>query len=136
MIQAEALMAAGAVAACIQGDFAKYMPHLFEPLLAGLRNFQAASVCSVAVVTLGDVLNAGSIAPEMCDRVMQTLLEGLKTPELDKDIKPRIINTFGDVALNVDTQFEKYLGMVMTVIATAANKVEQEVQADPSNEVL
>eukprot|EP01059_Diplonema_ambulator_P031904 TRINITY_DN6011_c1_g1_i1.p1 TRINITY_DN6011_c1_g1~~TRINITY_DN6011_c1_g1_i1.p1 ORF type:complete len:855 (+),score=336.73 TRINITY_DN6011_c1_g1_i1:57-2621(+) len=136
-VQEEAFMAVGAIANALGEDFAVYLESFFPLLCKGLKNFEAASVCTIAVGTLSDVLSAvkTKIAP-CCDDMMMILLQNLGNGELDKDVKPAIISTFGDVALNIDAHFEKYLPVVMQVISTAAVKVNEEVQKNPDNEDL
>jgi len=120
-VQEEALMAVGALANAVEGDFEKYMLHIKEYLARGLRNWQEHSVCSVAVGTIGDICRAinEKIFP-FCDEIITLLLEDLKNPNLDRTVKPPILVCFGDIALAIGGAFEKYLGIVMTVLAQAS----------------
>jgi importin subunit beta-1 len=120
-VQEEALMAVGAVATATEGVFEKYMPH-FRPFLSlGLSNYEEHSVCQVAVGVLGDVCRAleAKVLP-YCDEMVQLLLRNLQNPALNRNVKPAILSCFGDIALAIGKDFEKYMSVTMTMLVQAS----------------
>jgi len=128
-VHEEALMAVGAVANASEAHFEKYMPH-FRPFLSlGLSNFEEHQVCAVAVGVVGDICRAleSKVLP-YCDEVVGLLLRNLQNPALNRDVKPPILSCFGDIALAIGGQFEKYLPVTMTMLDQAA-----QTSVNPTN---
>eukprot|EP01117_Protostelium_nocturnum_P006894 TRINITY_DN2471_c0_g1_i1.p1 TRINITY_DN2471_c0_g1~~TRINITY_DN2471_c0_g1_i1.p1 ORF type:complete len:845 (-),score=225.27 TRINITY_DN2471_c0_g1_i1:390-2924(-) len=117
----EALMAIGAVANAIEGEFNKYMPHLRPFLVAGLKNSEEYTVCSVSVGLVGDIARAinNKISP-YCDEIITILLSDLQSATLHRDVKPPILSAFGDIALAIGKDFQKYLYAVMDMLNQAS----------------
>jgi len=121
-VHEETLMGVGALANAIEGDFEKFVPHFVPFLLNGLRNWQEYEVCSIAVGVVGDIARSIQIkiAP-YTDQIIQVLLEDLKNPELNRNVKPPILSSFGDIALALSGNFEKYLPVVVVVLQHASS---------------
>jgi len=119
-VHEEALMAIGALANAIEAEFEKYMPSLRLFLLMGLRNHEEYAVCSVAVGVVGDISRAiqRKISPH-CDEIITILLGNLQNPALNRSVKPPILSCFGDIALAICGDFQKYLAVVMTMLQQA-----------------
>jgi len=128
-VHEEALMAVGAVANATELGFEKYMPH-FRPFLSlGLSNSEEHQVCAVAVGVVGDICRAleAKVLP-YCDEVVHLLLRNLQNPALNRNVKPPILSCFGDIALAIGGQFEKYLQVTMTMLHQAS-----QTEVDTSN---
>jgi len=120
-VHEEALMAVGAIANAVEGDFEKYMAHFKPCLTLGLRNYEEHSVCSVSVGVVGDVARAlnAKLLPH-CDEIISLLLQDLQNPLLNRNVKPPILSCFGDVALAIGGEFVKYLNVVMSMLQQAS----------------
>lgn len=130
-VHEEALMAVGSVANATEGNFEKYMPH-FRPFLSlGLSNYQEHQVCAVAIGVVGDICRAleAKVLP-YCDEVVHLLLRNLQNPALNRNVKPPILSCFGDIALAVGGQFEKYLQVTMSMLVQAASTTVDEENDD------
>jgi len=121
-VHEEALMAVGAVANATEMQFEKYMPH-FRPFLSlGLSNYEEHQVCAVAIGVVGDVCRAleTKVLP-YCDEIVQLLLRNLQNPALNRNVKPPILSCFGDIALAVGGNFEKYMQVTMSMLVQASS---------------
>lgn len=117
----EALLAVGAVADTTGKGFSRYMQHFMPVLAQALSNLEHYQVCSIAVTVVGDICRAlGQDVVDYSDNVVYLLLEALRSPTLDRSVKPPILSCFGDVAMAVKGQFEKYLRQVMECMQEAA----------------
>ncbi|DAZ92715.1 TPA: hypothetical protein N0F65_012409 [Lagenidium giganteum] len=118
----EAFMAAGALANAVGSHFEVYMP-LFGPiLLLGLRNSEEYMVCSVAVGVVGDLCRAlEKKVLSLCDDIVSALIDILKNPALNRSVKPPVLSCFGDIALAVEGDFERYVASSMLMILQAAD---------------
>jgi importin subunit beta-1 len=137
-VHEETLMAVGALASALSFDFDRYMKAFAPFLYNGLRNQQEEQVCSVSISILGDVCAAlgDKIAP-YCNDIMTILLQNLHSPQLSKNIKPPIIAVFGDIALAIQGEFEKYLQYVGIVLKQASEaQVDDKVRSDEMIEYL
>jgi len=121
-VHEDALMAVGALANAIEGEFVRYLQSdLMKYLYGGLSNWEAHSVCSVAVGVVGDICRAigDKIAP-YCDEIINLLLQNLRHASLNRDVKPPILSCFGDIAFAIGGHFDKYLPIVMEVLNQAS----------------
>lgn len=117
----EAMLAIGALAYAAGTDFAKYMPEFYRYLEMGLQNFEDYQVCAITVGVVGDICRAleDKILP-YCDGVMTQLLKDLSSNQLHRSVKPPIFSCFGDIALAIGENFEKYLMYAMPMLQSAA----------------
>lgn len=123
-VQEDALMAASTLVEVLGDKFVKYMD-AFRPFLAlGLKNHAEHQVCSAAVGLTGDICRAlGSKVLPFCDDVMTMLLENLGNNNVHRSVKPQILSVFGDVALAIGPEFNKFLDIVLQTLAQASTAV-------------
>ncbi|KAF1793323.1 Importin [Phytophthora cactorum] len=105
----EAFMAAGALANVVGPKFEVYMQYFGPVVLMGLKNSEEYMVCSVAVGVVGDLCRSleGKILP-LCDEIVAALIEILKNPMLNRSVKPPVLSCFGDIALAIEGEYERY----------------------------
>ncbi|KAJ7945076.1 importin subunit beta-1-like [Quillaja saponaria] len=117
----EAMLAIGALAYAAGLDFAKYMPGFYKCLEMGLQNFEDYQVCAITVGVVGDICRAmeDKVLP-YCDGIMTQLLKDLSSNQLHRSVKPPIFSCFGDIALAIGENFEKYLMYAMPMLQSAA----------------
>lgn len=117
----EAFMAAGALANVVGPKFEVYMQYFGPVVLMGLKNSEEYMVCSVAVGVVGDLCRAleGKIQP-LCDEIVAALIEILKNPMLDRSVKPPVLSCFGDIALAIEGEYERYAVSSLQMILQAA----------------
>ncbi|CAL5344172.1 unnamed protein product [Camellia sinensis] len=120
-VHEEAMLAIGALAYATGPDFMKYMPEFYKYLEMGLQNFEEYQVCAVTVGVVGDICRAleDKVLP-YCDGIMTQLLKDLSSNQLHRSVKPPIFSCFGDIALAVGENFEKYLMYAMPMLQSAA----------------
>ncbi|KAI5329242.1 hypothetical protein L3X38_028639 [Prunus dulcis] len=117
----EAMLAIGALVYSTGADFAKYMTEFYKYLEMGLQNFEDYQVCAITVGVVGDICRAleDKILP-FCDGIMTQLLKDLSSNQLHRSVKPPIFSCFGDLALAIGENFEKYLMYAMPMLQSAA----------------
>ncbi|EPS68839.1 hypothetical protein M569_05926, partial [Genlisea aurea] len=127
-VHEEAMLAIGALAYATGPNFAKYMPDFYKYLEMGLQNYEEYQVCAITVGVVGDISRAieDKIQP-YCDGIMSQLLKDLSSNELHRSVKPPIFSCFGDIALAIGENFDKYLSYAMPMLQSAA-----ELSARPS----
>ncbi|KAG2410893.1 Importin subunit beta-1 [Vigna angularis] len=127
----EAMLAIGALAYATGADFAKYMTEFYKYLEMGLQNFEDYQVCAITVGVVGDVCRAleEKILP-YCDGIMTQLLKDLSSNQLHRSVKPPIFSCFGDIALAIGENFEKYLIYAMPMLQSAAELSAHTAGAD------
>jgi len=131
-VHEEALLAVGSLANCVESKFEKYMSAFRPFLITGLKNYSSQQVCGIAVGVVNDVTRVlGKKIEPYCDEICSTLFEDLKSPNLNRDIRPVILATFGDIAMAIGGKFKKYLDFVMGILQQAS-----QTQVDPNNEDL
>lgn len=120
-IHEEALLAIGAIANRVEGNFEKYMQHFKPFLMFGLANAQEHHVCTVAVGIVGDLTHAlKDKLMRYCDEIMQKLLVNLGNPNIERNVKPHIISCFGDIALAIGGNITRYINYIMTMLQQAS----------------
>ncbi|KAJ0961102.1 hypothetical protein J5N97_000917 [Dioscorea zingiberensis] len=116
-VHEEAMLAIGALAYATGSDFVKYMqgfyPYL-ERVFKIMRSIRALE---------------DKILP-FCDGIMTQLLKDLSSNQLHRSVKPPIFSCFGDIALAIGENFEKYLIFTMPMLLSTAELVAQVAVAD------
>ncbi|GHP04367.1 hypothetical protein PPROV_000312100 [Pycnococcus provasolii] len=120
-VHEECMLAIGTLASVVGPEFEKYLSHLFVYIDAGLKNIRDKDVCTVTVGVVGDICRAmeDKILP-FCDKIMLVLLEDLRSPDLHRSVKPGMLSCFGEIALAVGPNYEKYLPYALPVLTSAA----------------
>ncbi|KAK1326977.1 Transportin-1 [Acorus calamus] len=120
-VHEEAMLAIGALAYATGRGFEKYMQEFYPYLEMGLQNYEEYQVCSSTVGVVGDLCRAldDKILP-FCDGIMTQLLKDLSSSQLHRSVKPPIFSCFGDIALAIGGNFEKYLMYAMPMLQSAA----------------
>ncbi|XP_074281624.1 importin subunit beta-1-like [Silene latifolia] len=130
-VHEEAMLGIGALAYAAGPEFAKYMTQFYKYLEMGLQNFEEYQVCAITVGVVGDLCRAmeDKILP-YCDGIMTQLLKDLSSNQLHRSVKPPIFSCFGDIALAIGENFEKYLMYAMPMLQSAADLSSQTAGAD------
>lgn len=122
----EALLAVGALAEAAGKEFNRYMPHFMPTLQHALGNIAHHQICAIAVSVVAELCRAlGKDLLAYSDNIVNLLLEALKSPSLDRSVKPPILSCFGDIAMAVKASFEEYLMQVMACMKQAAESSAQ-----------
>jgi len=118
---ADSFSAISALADLVGPDFEKYMAALQPFLVAGLRQFDAYQVCSIAVGLVGDIARGieGKIDP-FTKEIMEALVDSLKDTTLHRSVKPTVLSCFGDIAMALGARFEQYLQFSMMLLLQAS----------------
>ncbi|CAH2066913.1 unnamed protein product, partial [Iphiclides podalirius] len=76
----------------------------------------------LAVGLTGDICRAlkSKVLP-YCDEIICLLLENLGDPSIHRSVKPQILSVFGDIALSIGPDFEKYFAIVMQMLQQASH---------------
>ena len=129
-VHEDAMLAIGALAHAVGPGFIKYMDKFKKYLDAGLKCVSEHQVCSITVGVVGDICRAldNKIQP-YCDQILAQLLADLRNNDLNKDVKPPIIACFGDIALAIGVEFDRYLAYVMPMIGSAMQLSRQALQS-------
>ncbi|CAO2821335.1 unnamed protein product [Amaranthus hypochondriacus] len=130
-VHEEAMLGIGALAYATGPEFLKYMNEFYKYLEMGLQNFSDYQVCAVTVGVVGDLCRAleDKILP-YCDGIMTQLLKDLSSNQLHRSVKPPIFSCFGDIALAIGENFEKYLMYSMPMLQSAADLSAHTAGAD------
>uniref|UniRef100_A0ACD5VYL1 Uncharacterized protein n=1 Tax=Avena sativa TaxID=4498 RepID=A0ACD5VYL1_AVESA len=107
----KAALAIGALARAIGPDFADHMPIL-------LQYFNVKRLFPTYLQVIGNIFHVlGDRILPYCDDMMDVLYRGLSKPTL----KPAILECFGEIALAIGKNFDKYLEAVMKRLKDAAD---------------
>ncbi|XP_008806235.2 importin subunit beta-1-like [Phoenix dactylifera] len=130
-VHEEAMLAIGALAYATGANFVKYMQGFYPYLEMGLQNFEEYQVCAITVGVVGDLCRAleDKVLP-FCDGIMTQLLKDLSSNQLHRSVKPPIFSCFGDIALAIGENFEKYLIYAMPMLQSAAELSAHAASAD------
>lgn len=132
----DAFLAIGYLSTKLDAEFGtRYAAYLMPPLLAGLRNTEEHSVCTVAIGVAGDMCRAmgGGIGP-YADDIMRATLEILQSQTVNRAVKPHSISLFADVAFAIEGDFEKYCSFVLPMLAQAGG-VEIDADCDDEDQI-
>ncbi|KAI0566958.1 Importin beta [Gracilaria domingensis] len=128
----DAFLAVGALAHVLGKEFNRYMSHFMPYLQQALGNLQAHQMVGVSVGVAGEICRGlGKGLIPYANTIVSLLLEALKSPTLNRTVKPGIMGCFGDIAMSVKGHFETYLKPVMDCMKQAAeSSVQLEIVPD------
>ncbi|KAI4213809.1 MAG: hypothetical protein LQ351_003502 [Letrouitia transgressa] len=107
----------GALANALEGDFAKYMDSFVPYLYNALQTLEEPALCSMAIGLVSDITRSlGEISRAYCDDFMNRLLAILSNASHGSQLRPAILQCFGDMAQAIGPYFEKYLSVVAAVL--------------------
>ncbi|PKA64707.1 Transportin-1 [Apostasia shenzhenica] len=131
VVHEEAMLAIGALVYASGPNFVKYMQGFYPYLEMGLQNFEDYQVCAITVGVVGDLCRAleVKILP-FCDGIMTHLLKDLSSNQLHRSVKPPIFSCFGDIAIAIGENFEKYIIYAMPMLQSAADLSAHAAAAD------
>jgi importin subunit beta-1 len=122
----------GALTGALEQDFLKYVESFTPFLYNALGNQDEAGLCAMAIGLVSDIVRAlQEKCQPYCDSFMNFLLNNLRSNTLSNQLKPSILETFGDIAQAIGIHFETYLTVVAQVLQQAAVvTVSQDVSYD------
>ncbi|KAL8953099.1 MAG: hypothetical protein Q9222_001037 [Ikaeria aurantiellina] len=107
----------GALANALEDDFIKYMDSFAPFLYNALANQEEPALCAMAVGLVSDITRSlGSSSQPYCDTFMNHLLQILSGTTNGNQLRPAILQCFGDMAQAIGPHFEKYLSVVAQVL--------------------
>ncbi|KAK2742626.1 karyopherin beta [Onygenales sp. PD_40] len=111
----------GSIASALETDFVKYMDSFMPFLYNALGNQEEAGLCAMAIGLVSDITRSlGDKAQPYCDTFMNHLLNNLRSTTLSNQLKPAILETFGDIAQAIGVHFQTYLSVVAGVLQQAS----------------
>ncbi|KAK2751008.1 karyopherin beta [Myotisia sp. PD_48] len=111
----------GSIATSLEGDFIKYMESFSPFLYNALGNQDEPALCAMAIGLVSDITRSlGDKVQPFCDTFMNHLLNNLRSNNLSNQLKPAILQTFGDIAQAIGVHFETYLSVVAQVLQQAS----------------
>ncbi|XP_074642398.1 importin subunit beta-1-like [Tubulanus polymorphus] len=130
-VQEDILLAVSTLVEVLGGNFLKYMETFKNFLMMGLKNFSEYAVCVAAVGLIGDLCRAlGKLIHPYCDEIVLILLQILSNAGVHRSVKPQVLSVFGDIALAIGNEFQKYLVVVLQTLQQAS-QAEVENLEDP-----
>ncbi|CAK9112167.1 unnamed protein product [Durusdinium trenchii] len=122
VLHEEALLLIVALANAAGSGFDRFMPHFAPHLTVGLQNYEEIQVCLTTTRMVGDLCTAlESKVAGYCDMILEILYTNLKNPAVDRKIKAAVMTCFGDIAMAITGDFEKYLGPVVQMLREASS---------------
>jgi importin subunit beta-1 len=135
VLHEEALLLVQTLAFACAESFDRYMTVFGPHLKAGLENYDDVQVCYLSVGILGDlsrILERKLI--KYCDTFLEILYQLLMNSKVDRKIKAAIMPVFGDVALAIAGDFEKYLAPVLQMLHEASKTKLPADVTDPNDD--
>ena len=108
------------LANALLAGFEPYMEEFAPYLYNALGNHEAPEMCSLAIGLVSDIVRAlESKAQRFCDTFMNYLLNALGSSKISNQLKPPILETFGDIASSIGVAFDNYAPTVASVLEQA-----------------
>jgi importin subunit beta-1 len=135
VLHEEALLLVQTLAFAVGTGFNRYMTVFAPHLKAGLENYEDVQVCWLSVGILGDL--SRTLEKELlkyCDAFLEILYQLLMNSKVHRKIKAAIMPVFGDVALAITGDFEKYVTPVVQMLQEASKTTLPPGVVDPDDE--
>lgn len=101
-------------------------------LMIGLRDGAAVSVFKNAVGNISDLcLAVGDKLQPYCNDMVGALKVALEDPKVNRDAKPLVISSLGDIAMAIGAAYEPYLQISVMMLMQAS-----QIKGDPDDDEL
>ncbi|KAL1412700.1 karyopherin Kap95 [Vanrija albida] len=118
----DALATVGALAGALEGGFLKYMEAFAPFLFQALAVFEDYQVVQAAVYCVSDIARSiGEGLVPYAERTMVALIDILRSPVIQRQVKPTAITAIGEVALAIGPAFVPFLETTMNILSQAGN---------------
>ncbi|KAJ3191090.1 karyopherin beta [Irineochytrium annulatum] len=119
-VHEDAFIVISSLTSAVGPDFMRYMKDFQPFLIAALHNPVDYQLTAIAVGLIGDICRAieHAVVP-LVPEYMGLLIENLKSPALERNVKPAILSCFGDIAIALSKDFIQYLDVVLAILVEA-----------------
>ncbi|XP_075678734.1 importin subunit beta Fs(2)Ket isoform X2 [Dermatophagoides pteronyssinus] len=126
-VSEDALLVAGTLAEVLEKGFLNYLPTFKNYLFLGLKSYQNSQLCSISIGIVSDLCHSlkNDIA-QFSDELIVVLIEVLQSNLIPR-VKSEVLKVFGDIALAIGFEFEKYLNHVLQTLVDAVNTSVQQM---------
>lgn len=115
----DGLLVGSSLADVLEVGFFPYLHSFVYYLLIGLRSHQNSQLCSASIGVVSDLCQStGKLVAPYCDEWIVALMEVLKS-SIAPSIKSQVLSVFGDIAMAIGADFEKYLNTVLETMIDA-----------------
>lgn len=116
----------GALASAQESAFQKYLEAFAPFLFSGLQSFEDWQVGQSAVYVVMDIARAvqGGLA-QYSQQIMIHLVDILRNPVINRDVKPNSITAIGEIALAIGDAFIPFLQTTMEILSQAGSTAAQ-----------
>lgn len=136
VLHEESLLLVSSLAEVSGSSFSRYMQNFAPHLQVGLTNYEDVKVCIFTVSMIGTISNClGQAMTGYAGQILDLLYGHLKNDKVDRTIKAAIMPVFGDIALQIGGEFDKFLGPVLAVLEDAASTSLPEDQRSNEDSV-
>eukprot|EP01065_Artemidia_motanka_P017913 TRINITY_DN21311_c0_g1_i1.p1 TRINITY_DN21311_c0_g1~~TRINITY_DN21311_c0_g1_i1.p1 ORF type:complete len:935 (+),score=378.97 TRINITY_DN21311_c0_g1_i1:77-2806(+) len=133
-LKQEVLLCISAVAGSLGEDFVRYVGSTVPRLVRSLADWTYPKEMRLAAAALRDVMSAATDATAAWgDEIMLAVMRGLRSPQVDRAVKPSLVGLIGTVAMTVGGRFDRYADTAMAVVRAAADAAalaDPDLQAD------
>jgi len=132
----EAIMAVSSLLAEIPSLIQNYLEPLKRYTIISLTNYEETSVFISGLSLLGTICGQMEVHfytmdnGQFCDKVVELLIASLHSPKLSNNVKPTILNSFGEIASAIQDHSVKYLQRVMGVLIGASKTTVNDDDED------
>nr|SZF06452.1 importin subunit beta-1 isoform X2 [Psoroptes ovis] len=115
----DALLVVGTLAEVLEKGFLNYLPSFKNYLFLGLKSYQNSKLCSISIgIVSGLCRSLENEIAQFSDELIIVLTEVLQSNLIPR-VKSEVLKVFGDIALAIGFEFEKYLNHVLKILADA-----------------
>lgn len=102
-------------------DFSKYVDIFLPFVQSGLKSAEVDPLTFLSTMDVVSALAKGLCAKFVpyCDLMVTILLENVANDSISKDLKPRMISIFGDIAVGIKNNFAKYFSTILPILVQA-----------------
>nr|ODO01077.1 importin subunit beta-1 [Cryptococcus depauperatus CBS 7855] len=122
----------GGLASALEAGFNKYLQAFAPYMISALGSHEDASVTQAGIFVTSDIARSVNDAIQpYAESIMSSLIEILRSPVADRNVKPCAISAIGEMALAVGPAFKPYLEATMSILSQAGSTT-----APPGDEAM
>ena len=121
--ETESINMISAVSVCFKKEFREKVDFYWNYILKGLQNYDQKLIFKATLTCIGDLArNQEQHITEKILEIFEVLLRMMRE-NLDKDVKTEILKGFGDLALGLKKNTEKFLDPLLEITSSCFDAV-------------
>ncbi|KAJ3429676.1 importin subunit beta-1 [Anaeramoeba flamelloides] len=114
----EAMMCINSLISALKLDFSNFLPKIHDYIIGGIQSYHEIKLCTLSLTTTTNLFRnfKKQFPDEYKNNYIEILITSINNPKINRDIHTSMIETFADIAISLEGDFEPYLEYISSIL--------------------